>query len=218
MKRKLLSLALALGLSVSILATSVSAAEMPFQDVKPNDWFYGAVEHVYENDIMHGFDPATFAPNTNITRGMFATVLYRWAGANISPDTANPFSDVTDSIYYHDPIIWAADGGIIDGYGDGRFGPDDNLTREQMVTILYRYAKLIGNVEFGEDNHQAITSFADGEQVNSWALPAMNWALREAIIQGIGNNMLAPKSFATRAQVAQLIFKFSSFLQPPMYM
>lgn len=218
MKRKLLSLALALGLSISILATSVSAAEMPFQDVNPNDWFYGAVEHVYENDIMHGFDPATFAPNINITRGMFATVLYRWTNPVLDVVPVNPFSDVADGIYYHDPIAWAADGGIIHGYGDGRFGPDDNLTREQMVTILYRYAKLLGNVDVGEDNHQAITSFTDGDQISSWALPAINWALSEAIIQGIGNKMLAPKSFATRAQVAQLIFKFSSSLQQPMYM
>ena len=166
-------------------------------------WYYDAVAYVYEKDIMTGTnDGTTFSPTQNLTRGMMARILYNLEG---SPDLNSenlgyPFADVSGDAWYADGVYWARQNGIVEGYGDNTFGPEDPITREQMAAILYNYAKFKG-----EDLNTSadLSTFTDGAQVSDWAVYAMKWAVAEKLIQG-SNNSLDPLGTATRAEVAQL--------------
>lgn len=182
-----------------------TGVDMDFTDVKDSDWFYEDVAYVFAEGLMNGTSATTFSPYANTTRGMIVTILYRLAGAPAVSGT-NPFDDVKPGSYYEDAITWAAADKIVGGYGNGKFGPDDNITREQMAAILYRYAQFKGyDVSVGEDTN--ILSYTDAEGVGEWAIPSMQWACGAGLINGSAGKLM-PQGEATRAQVAAILHRF----------
>lgn len=176
---------------------------MPFTDVSENDWFYGAVQYVYDNDMMNGVSANSFAPNSNLTRAMMAAVLYNLEDQPTQADSS--FTDVADGSWYADAVNWAAANNIVSGYGDGIFGPNDNITREQMASILYRYAEYKGyDVSAVGD----LSQFNDADSVSEWANDVMRWAVGAGLINGMGDGSVAPQGTATRAQVATVLMNF----------
>lgn len=176
---------------------------LPFVDVKDKDWFADAVRFVYENGLMVGTGGNKFSPSMNTTRGMLVTILYRYDG---SPDVTgnNPFLDVKDDAYYAKAVTWAHKNGIVAGIGSNRFAPESNITREQIVTILYRYAQY---KDMDVSKLSDLSKYADANKVSDYALEAMKWACANGIVHGTGDNHLSPRSEATRAQIAQLMYR-----------
>ena len=187
-----------------VTPTPTPTPELPFDDVKPGDWFYNDVVYVYEKGIMDGVDNRVFSPNTTLNRAMFVTMLYRVAGEPTVSKTAD-FSDVPGGTWFSDAVAWASSQGIVDGYDDDMFGPYNSLTREQLATILYRYAKWSGMSTYAPTD--ALAGFADAADVSSYALDAMRWAVYTGLMQG-SENGLEPQSSASRAQVAAIIHRF----------
>ena len=186
--------------------------ELPFIDVRGDDWFYDDVAYVYENGLMNGTSETTFSPYISTTRGMIVTILYRMEGRPAVFE-ACPFTDVKAGAYYERAIVWAAENGIVKGYGNGCFGPDDQITREQMAAILYRYAKNRGlDVSVGENTN--ILSYDDALDISEYAVPAMQWACGAQIIQG-ADGRLTPGAKATRAQVAAILHRFCENVLKP---
>ena len=191
---------------VTVKATFVETEEpapaMPFTDVKEGDWFYDEVLYVYENGLMNGVGDNRFAPNSATTRGMLVTILYRLEG---EPDVTGEagFSDVGDT-WYTDAVIWAAANDIVNGIGDNQFGPENTLTREQLVTMLYRYAQ---NKGYDVTASADLSGYPDAGQIQSWAQEAMTWAVAEGIVEGMDGN-LNPAGSATRAQIATILMRF----------
>ncbi|MGN0136646.1 S-layer homology domain-containing protein [Anaerotignum sp.] len=179
--------------------------EFPFADVDTDDWFFEDVAYAYENGLMSGTSADTFSPETATTRGMIVTILYRLEGEpEISGSCA--FDDVKSGSYYENAITWAAANGIVSGYDNGLFGPDDAITREQLATILYRYAQYKGfDVSVGEDTN--ILSYNDALDISEYAVPAMQWLCGEGIMSGSDGNLM-PMGNATRAQVAAFLHRF----------
>ena len=180
------------------------SVKLPFIDVNANDWFYGDVEYVYTKGIMSGTGATIFDPNSQLTRGMIVTILYRME-KEPAVSGASKFTDVDIAQWYGKAVVWAADNGIVTGYSDTAFGPNDPVTRAQLAAILYRYAVYRGMTAVTiEDN---LGGFADADQISSYAIPAMNWAVGKGLINGSGST-LAPKAQATRAQVAAIIHRY----------
>lgn len=177
---------------------------LPFGDVAQNAWYYDAVQYVYENGLMDGTGGGAFSPAATTTRGMVVTILYRLAGQPTSASTS-AFSDVAVGQWYSDAVSWASANGIVSGYGDGTFGPNDTVTREQLAAILYRFAQTQS-----EDVTQtgALSSFTDGGDTAQWAQSAMSWAVGNGLISGKGNGVLDPQGTATRAEVAAILARF----------
>ena len=141
-----------------------------------------------------------------MTRGMFATVLYRLAGSP-TVAAANPFSDVLSGEWYTDAIIWAAGEGIVNGVETDTFGPTEKITREQLVTMLYNYAVYKGyDVSVGEDTN--ILSYDDAFDISEYAIPAIQWACGAGIIEGRTPSTIVPQGTATRAEVAAILMRF----------
>lgn len=176
---------------------------LPFKDVKKSDWYYSAVEFVYNNDIMKGMTDNTFEPNTTLTRAMFVTVLHRAEGTP-KPGAKAGFADVEDGAWYADSVEWAAENGIVAGYDDDTFAPHDTITREQMAAMLYRYASYRGYDMTGSAD---ISGFNDSDKVSDWALAAVKWAVDTEIISGMTDTELAPQGTATRAQCASILMR-----------
>lgn len=178
----------------------------PFTDVKATDWCYTAVEYVYSNGLMKGVSATSFAPTRTLTRAMLVTIVYRLDGEPVVT-SANPFSDVAAGSYYTDAVIWASANGIVTGYTATTFGPDDPVTRQQLATILWRYAKLKGyDVSVGEETN--ILSYDDAFFISEYAIPAIQWACGAGVMQGSGSN-LNPAGHATRAQAAAMLQRFA---------
>ena len=186
-----------------VTVKAVFDSDLPFKDVSVDSWYYDAVSYVYRNGLMNGISATRFAPNAKLNRAMIAQVLYNLEGETRSYPTV--FSDVADSAWYADAVNWAADKGIVEGYGNGKFGPEDNITREQMAAILYRYADYKG---YDVRASARLSGFADENQVSDWAEEAMSWAVAEDLMDGKGNNRLDPTGTATRAEVATILMRF----------
>ena len=201
------------GSAVRVEAVFVSTIEepdtplgdLPFVDVPDGAWYEDAVSDVYEKDIMLGISEDRFGPELTTTRAMIVTILYRMEGAP-AVTGASVFPDVPADTWYTDAVIWGASNGIVEGYGNGTFGPEDNITREQMATIFHRYAKYKG---YDVTGSQDLTGYTDAGQVGSWALPAMEWAVDSGLLTGTSDTTLAPAAFATRAQVATVFMRFA---------
>lgn len=177
---------------------------LPFTDVNENDWYYSAVKYVYDNGLMSGISNTTFAPNANTTRGMIVTVLYRLENQpNVNID--NSFNDVKVSDYYGNAIYWAKQNNIVTGYNSTTFAPNDNITREQMATILYRYAVYKG---YTVNKTTDLSSFSDEANINSYALTPIKWAVASNIISGMGDGTISPLGNASRAQIATILMRF----------
>ena len=192
---------------VTVTATFVETEEPvaePFVDVAEGDWFYDAVVYAYQNELMDGVGGNRFAPNSETTRAQLVTILYRLEGQPaVSGDL--PFTDVEAGIWYTDAILWAAQNNIVNGVNDTEFAPGDDLTRQQLVTILYRYAEAKGyDVSASAD----LSGYPDAGQVQDYAQPAMAWAVAENIIQGMEDGTLKPAGNASRAQIATILMRF----------
>jgi len=155
------------------------------------------------NKLFEGTSGTTFSPETTMTRGMLVTVLWRLDGSPAAADAG--FADLSQE-WYKAAVGWAAANGIVDGYGNGKFGPEDAVTREQTAAILWRYAKYKGrDVSVGEDTN--LLSYGDASDISEYAVPAFQWACGAGIIEGSGGK-LTPADTATRAQVAAVLRRF----------
>ena len=177
-----------------------------FSDVSANAWYASAVQYAVEHGLMAGVGNNRFGPEEPMTRAMLVTVLWRYAGR---PEAGkNPFTDVPAGQWYTEAVTWAAENGVVSGVGNGRFAPNGNITREQMASILFRYAKLTG---LDTSKRGELAGFPDEGQVSSWAREALSWAVGEGIISGTaegGRTILKPQGNATRAQVASILMRF----------
>ena len=172
-----------------------------FADVPDTNWAAEAVTFASARELFNGTSETTFSPDETTSRGMVATVLYRLEG---QPGQAltDVYNDVSDDAWYADSVAWAAENGIVNGYGDGQFGPNDSVTREQFVVMLWRY------VGSPEANGHDLTAFTDADQINSYAQEALCWAVENGVLKGNGSGQLVPGGTATRAEAAQMLKNF----------
>lgn len=183
---------------------TTETTELNFTDVKESDWFFKGVEYVVDKGIMSGVSENEFAPSGKLTRAMLVQMLYNME-SRPACDAENAFMDVPVGQWYTDAVIWANDAKIVSGMGEGLFAPNMEITREQMVAMLYNYAKYKGyDVTASAD----LSAFADTASVSTWAQPAMQWAVAEGYISGMGDSQLAPQGTATRAEIASVIMRF----------
>lgn len=180
-------------------------SDFPFVDVSEKHWAYGDIAWAFENDLMNGTgDGTTFEPGIATTRGMIVTVLWRMEGKPAASAKAL-FQDVADSEYYAGAIAWAAEHKIVKGFSAEKFGPDQDITREQMAAILHRFAKYKGfDVSVGENTN--ILSYIDAQSVSEYAVPAMQWACGAGLING-DEGKLIPQGNAERCQIAALLHR-----------
>ena len=175
-----------------------------FTDVNLHAWYHSAVDYAVGNQLMNGVSKDKFDPDGSTTRAMLAAILYRMEQ---SPKVIgkNPFRDVKADQWYTDAVLWASTNGIVKGYGDGRFGPMDTLTREQLAVMLQRYAKLKG---LDTSKAADLSAYADAESISAWALEAVRWANTEGLITGRTETTLAPQGSAKRAETAAILMRY----------
>lgn len=214
MKKRLLSLALALCLVCSLLpGTALAAGENPFTDVPASHWAHDDITYVYENDLMNGTDGSLFSPESTTTRAQVVTVLYRLAGQPAA-DWENPFWDVPASAWFHDAVTWAWENDITGGVSSTHFGAGNAVTREQLATFLYRYAQDQG---YDTSARADLSGYSDAGLVSSYATEALSWANATGLITGTTATTLSPKGSATRAQVATILSRFCQDVIPGGY-
>ena len=173
----------------------------PFTDVKENDWFYDSVKYAYENDLMKGISNTEFAPDSEVTRAMFVTVIYRMEN---EPQTGKcAFTDVESGSYYESAVAWANENGIVSGISEDCFAPNEPITREQMAAIIYRYAEFKGYDITTSSN----TSYTDNDNISYYAKDAVIWAAEKSVMTGNTDGSFAPKANTTRAQVASVFMR-----------
>lgn len=176
----------------------------PFIDVYSSDWFYDYVEDSLNAEYMKGLKDNVFGPADNLARSQFALILYRLSGSP-AVEYTSIFKDVAQGVWYTDAIIWANSEGVVTGYANGNFGVADNITREQMATMMYRYAVAMG---YDVTRKVSLDSFSDGGKVTEFAKEAMQWAVATGIISGKNNTTLDPQGNANRAECATIITRF----------
>lgn len=193
----------AVKVGVSYVKATETPSETKFNDVSANDWFASAVDYVTGKGMMNGTADNTFSPKANTTRGMVVTVLYRLE--NQPSTSAASFTDVASGAYYANAVAWANANGIVSGYGSGKFGPNDKVTREQLAAILYRYAQY---KKYDVSGANSLDGYTDAQSVSSYAVPALQWANAAGVVTGKSGNKLDPKGNATRAEVAAMLMRF----------
>ena len=214
MKKRLLSLALALCLVCSLLpGTALAAGENPFTDVSASHWAHDDITYVYENDLMNGTDGSLFSPESTTTRAQVVTVLYRLAGQPAA-DWENPFWDVPASAWFHDAVTWAWENDITGGVSSTHFGAGNAVTREQLAAFLYRYAQDQG---YDTSARADLSGYSDAGLVSSYATEALSWANATGLITGTTATTLSPQGSATRAQVATILSRFCQDVIPGGY-
>jgi hypothetical protein len=177
---------------------------LPFTDVNKTDWWFDSIYYVYSNGLFSGINNTRFAPKGDMTRAMLVTVLYRLEGMP-TVNAENTFDDVASDHWYTDAVTWANANNIVAGYGNGKFGTADNITREQMAVILYRYANYKG---YEITSTSELGKYNDTADIHSWALTAMKWANAEGLVTGTTAEILAPADNASRGQVAAILMRF----------
>ena len=175
-----------------------------FTDLNLSLWYHDGIHFCVEHGLMNGTSATTFEPDTTTSRGMIVTILYRLEGTPAAG--ASSFTDVAAGAYYADAVAWANANGIVMGYGNGKYGPDDPVTREQLAAILYRYAQYKGYDT--TQGGMSIREFSDYEQISDYALEPMAWAVNAGLINGTTSTTLAPTGSGTRAQTAALLMRF----------
>ena len=188
--------------------TQNQGTKLSFKDVPENEWYYEAVKYVYEKKIILGYNTTTFAPNDKITRGMLVTILYRMEGSP-KVTAVSKFSDVQNTKeYYYNAVNWAVANNIVSGYSDpkskGKFGPDDNITREQLAVILWKYSKYKGKFRVVKTD---FSKFTDSAKISEYAKNGMNWALGVEVMHGSGGK-LNPQGTASRAEAAAMLSNY----------
>lgn len=205
MKKKLPALLLAAALA---LAPTLAASAADFTDVRVDDWFYDSVDCVAQKGLMAGVGGGQFAPEAACDRAMFVTILHRMEGAPAGGEAA--FLDVPGDTWYTAAVSWARTVQLAKGYGDGRFGPQDPLTREQMLVLLYRYAQRKG---LDTSTLGSLEQFSDSGQTADYAKTAMAWGVGHRLILGTGDGRLEPMGVVTRAQAAAFLARFDALTQ-----
>ena len=183
------------------------AVKNPFADVNAGDWFYRDVLFSYEKGLMSGMDAAAFAPYANTTRAQIAVIFYRMEGSP-AVEGENSFADVvrgSGTAWFYDAVTWAQQNGIMGGYDNSSFAPNDPITREQLAAIFYRYAQYKGYDT--TQGGMAIREFDDYESISDYAMSAMAWAVNTGLVKG-DSNLLYPKGTATRAEIAAMLHRF----------
>lgn len=209
MKRRLFSLLLALLLCVGLLPFGASAH--PFKDVKSSEWYNQAVEYVYQEGIFGGVESNRFSPNTSMTRAHFVKALANNTSNYETATLSSPFQDVKRGSWYYETVMWAYEENLVSGTSASRFSPNSYITREDIVTLLYRYAKRTGastTIRSGVEN-----KYSDYYRVSSYAREAMRWALTQGIIAG-DNGKINPKNYARRREVAQIFYNAWDVIPP----
>ena len=192
---------------IQVSFREIPPESLPFTDIADNAWYADAVRYVYKHGLMAGTSATTFAPDVTTSRSMIATILWRMAGSPVVNYAMN-FADVPQDQWYSEAIRWAASEGIVGGYGNGLFGTNDPITREQFAAMLYRFAQEQGyDVSIGENTN--ILSYTDVADLSEYAISAMQWAVGAGIINGTGDgSTLSPQGQATRAQAAVMLMRF----------
>lgn len=175
---------------------------LPFTDVDGH-WALDAIQYVYENGLMNGVGDGKFSPDGMFSRAMLATILYRLEG---EPAVAggNPFSDVADGQWYTEAVVWASGNGIVNGVGNGKFAPEEDITRQQMAAMLYRYAQY---KKYDTGKAADLSGYTDAADIGGWAMEAMQWAVAEGLITGRTATTLVPAGNATRAEAATILMR-----------
>ena len=190
--------------SVNVTFVEVQTEPLPFTDVSETDWFHDAVQYVYDNGLMGGVGDNRFAPNNPTTRAQLVTILYRLEGEPAVTGQSG-FTDVEPDTWYTNAVAWAAANGIVNGVSETQFAPGNNITREQLATILFRYAEAKGyDVSAAAD----LSGFPDAGDIQSYATQALSWAVAEGLLQGFEDDTLRPQGNATRAQIATILMRF----------
>lgn len=186
-----------------------TSGKAQFNDVKADEWYYKSVQYAVDNKLMNGVADGKFAPKTETSRAMIVTILYRIAG---SPEVSgrNQFNDVVAGSWYADAVLWAEKNDIVSGYGNGKFAPSASITREQLATMLFRFAEYEGH---DTDDRADISAYSDSAKVGSYAKEAMRWANSCGLINGMTLTEIGPKQKATRAQVAAILMRFCEDFQ-----
>ncbi|MBP1925609.1 hypothetical protein J2Z76_001468 [Sedimentibacter acidaminivorans] len=174
-----------------------------FKDVNSDDWYFESVNYVVAKGLFKGITDEEFGPQMSMTRSMIVTVLYRLAGSPTIKGTS--YKDIETQSWYENAVIWASKNKIVEGYGNGLFGTLDNITREQLSVILYRYAKYM---KYDVLSTVDITNFADNNNISSWASEPIKWMIANGLLTGKPNNIIDPKGEATRAEVATILQRF----------
>ncbi len=204
--KKLGVMLLAMILSLSLAIPAFAAVDdTGFSDVAADAWYAGAVMYCREHNLMAGIGNNRFAPENNLTRAQLATVLYRIEDTPAVTGT-DAFTDTPDGAWYGDAVLWASQQELVNGYGDGLFGPNDPVSREQMTTIFWRYA---GSPAANSEN-----VFTDEADIANYAAVAADWSANNNIVRPVSSGIFAPKSNATRAQVADALMNFDRIQQP----
>lgn len=172
-----------------------------YTDLNMGEWYHDGIHYCLDEGLMDGVDAGMFAPNATTSRAMIVTILWRLQ-ASPEVEATETFTDVSPDAWYAKAIAWAVAEGVADGYGEGLFGPNDAITREQLAAMLWRYA---GSPEAGGD----LSAFADGDDTSDWAQQAMSWAVAQGLITGVDSDRLDPKGQATRAQTATILMRFA---------
>ncbi len=188
--------------------TTTPSAPAFFVDVPTNAWFYDVVKAAYDNGLMNGVSASTFAPNGSLTRGMFVTILYRLAGSP-AVEAASSFTDVPATQYYADAVAWASANGIVNGVSADKFAPNADITREQMATIIHRYATA-NNIEAAGNSE---VSYSDSAKISEFAKAAVEWATNAGILTGNSDGTFAPLRTASRAEAAAIFVRLLTLAQ-----
>ncbi len=184
--------------------SEVSGTDHHFVDVDKDAWYTDAVDYVYEKGLMSGISDSEFVPDMKTNRAMIVTILYRLENEP-AVTVANSFDDVEKDQWYTDAISWAVANGIVNGYDDMNFGPNDSITREQMAVILYNYVCYKG---YDKTAYTGLDKFSDASKTSDWAMGAMQWANAMELITGTSDTTIDPQGDATRAQVAAILMRF----------
>lgn len=188
----------------AVFAAQETDPDFPFADVAKGSWYYEGVRYAYENGLMSGTGEGTFSPDLPTSRGMLVTILYRLAG---SPAVGSAsFTDVAKGQWYADGVAWASANGVVSGYPDGSFRPNDTITREQMAAILYQYVRIQGKLD---DSRADLSIFSDLDSLSAYAKEPMSWAVAQGLFSGVSADTLAPGGSTTRAQAAVILTAFS---------
>lgn len=194
----------ALILAVGLLVTAAHAAEsaQTFSDVPADAWYAEAVQYVSQQGLMVGTGGTAFSPDVPLTRGMLATILYRADGSPSleGENLGDPFADVEGDSWYADGVYWARLAGLVTGYSSERFGPDDPVTREQLVTVLWRAA--------GTPSAESASAFADALAISDWAVDGVAWAVEAGLVSGKPGNLFDPAGQATRAEASVILARY----------
>ena len=183
--------------------------ELPFTDVSVNDWYYNSVKFNQDNKIIYGINDYTFNPNGKLTRGNLVTILWRMEG-NPTVSGNQKFSDVKQGQYYYEAVNWAESKGIVNGYEDGKFRPNNNITREQLATILMNYAKFKGK---NTSERTDLSKFVDNKGISSYAKDAISWAVAKKVISGkVNGTRIDPSGTAIRAEAAAMIQNYCNYI------